>query len=749
MRKQCKIRMLARALIVILIIVAASFLYVSNTQEEARQKAFETLAEVSEQGYARLHLEVQKCTAQLRILADIIEREPGVTNRTMLEHLRPLVSAYGFVRIGIADESGDVITTDGATFNIADREYFKETLSGNSAISNTMLDKVGKGRILVYSVPIYQNQKVNSVLFSTYAVEHYTDTLSTSSFGGEGFSYIVRQNGDCVVGTTHAESIGMDFDNLFKVYGDYAERNRESVETMRKAMAQNQSGGVSIFYIKDKLCYYQPLDINDWYLITLVPTSIVMQGTNKMLIWSYVFVAACVLVVIMLVIDGLRTRLRSYRELERIAYVDELTGGESYMKFRIDVERILCKAPEGHFAMVSLDVDNFQYINDVYGYDEGDEALRYLWRALTRERSAYEVCARVYGDHFVYLAHYQEVHEMDQRFSRILEELGEYHPGNVPAAEYHFSISAGVYPIDFSLIDVDTMVNRARIPQKRIKGLAVAGLNFYTDELHQELIRSKALESRFASALQNKEFQVYFQPKYDLHLGSFHGAEALVRWRTNEGMLSPGAFIPVFERNGDIVALDLYMLDQVCENLRRWINAGLEVTPVSVNVSHLQLVREDFVPVYLAVLERHQIPPWLIEVEFTETIMVRNIARLTSAAEELHAHKLRVLIDDFGSGYSSLGMLKNVPLDVLKLDRSFVIDLDRDQKAKDVVVGALALAHTLGMTVTAEGVETAAQFAFLKNMGCDAIQGFYCAKPMPAQDYERILSNPAQFHQSN
>ena len=744
MQKHNKRRLLVRAMLVILLVLLFSAFYIRWVQRDAQDRTRSMLAEISDQSAGRIELEVQRSFDKLVLLADLVEAEPTVTPAGMLEHLRPLVQKYDFLRLGIADRSGNVQTTDGQRFNIADRDYFKASLRGEPSVSNNLTDKVDGGEILVYSVPVYTDGAISHVLFSTLSLDRYREALSAPTFNGEGFSYIVRRDGARVVGTDHPDTVGLQFENLFDAYCADSPSNAAPTAQLMADMAAGKRGSVRIRFNTEKYVYYHPLSVNDWYLMTVVPNRVVLRDTNRTLLWSYCFLLACVGLVVILVVDSLRVRLGAYRQLEHVAYVDALTGGDTYVKFQMEAERILRKATDGHFAMISLDVDNFQYLNDVFGYDEGDKALRFLWAKLHAFCGPDEACARVYGDHFVFLARYERsIDELSVRFNQMTVLLHEYQPAD--GEDYNFSISVGVYPLQSGDDDIDTMVNRARIPQKRVKGLASSGYEVYTDLLHAELIRAKKLESDFPYALQQEEFEVYYQPKYDLRRACFYGAEALVRWRTADGLLPPGAFIPVFERNGEIVQLDRYMLEHVCRHLAGWRARGIEAQPISVNVSRLQLLRPQFVQEYLGILNAYDIPAALIELEFTETVMVQNTTRLTAAAEELHEHEIHVLIDDFGSGYSSLGMLKNVPLDVLKLDRSFIVDLAEDSKSQDIVSGSLALAHTLGMTVTAEGVETEMQFSFLKNAGCDAIQGYYCARPMPARDYEDILCGKRKF----
>ena len=250
----------------------------------------------------------------------------------------------------------------------------------------------------------------------------------------------------------------------------------------------------------------------------------------------------------------------------------------------------------------------------------------------------------------------------------------------------------------------------------------------------------KTIENGFEDAIKNKEFKVYFQPKFNINANKFDGAEALVRWQKPDGtIISPGMFIPLFEKNGDIIKLDKYVLEETCAKIRKWLDLGYDVSPISVNVSLLQLLDENFVEDHIKTVEKYGIPLNLIEIEFTESILAENESLLISLTKQCKKHGIKVLLDDFGSGYSSLNMLNLLPCDIVKLDKRFVDKLETDDKSKAIVSSAISLAHTLQMSVTAEGVETKNQYDLLKEMHCDKIQGFYCAKPMPEDDYENLI----------
>lgn len=743
MKDAGKRRLLILTGIFLLLILVFAFYYASFLRDEARERTVAVLNELSNQNAAILQAEVDRGLDELQNVAGVVEHFGLQSSTDIVAYLRTLLPAHNYLRMGVAGPDGVAHTTDEQRFSILDRPYFNAAFEGMASVSDALQDKVGGEPIIVYGAPIRLQGEVRFALFATYSVHNYAQALSTPTFDGDGYNYVVTRAGDCVAGSLHAASFGLSFGNFFDRVEQASDRNAQAVQKLRADLNAAKSGVLEFYNEGEgKYVYYQPIGVNDWYILTIVPETVISAQTRGMLSWSYFFILCCTIALILLILANLRTRLAGYVALERMAFVDELTGGPSYNKFKLEARARVKADPQMRHCMVSLDVNNFQYVNDVFGYEEGDAMLRFLYEAIRAGLNEGELAAREYADHFVALVAYRQgIEELQPRFLAFAERLKDYRPA-CGCGAYNLSAAAGVYPVEAGVTDVDAMVNRAKIPQKRIKGNAATLYAVYTDELRRQLLAQKQLENRFDQALAGREFLVFYQPKFNLAHRRFAGAEALVRWRDETGrLLPPGEFVPVFERNGDIVRLDQYVLDTVCQDIRRWLNEGRRVVPVSVNVSRLQLLGEGFVETYLRIINEHQVPLHLIQLEFTESLMVENEQVLISVAEALHRAGVMVLMDDFGSGYSSLNMLKCVPLDVLKLDKRFVDDLGRDEKSSAVVEGAITLTHTLGLTATAEGVETKAQFDILARFGCDDIQGYYCARPMPAVQFEEILTD--------
>ncbi len=421
---------------------------------------------------------------------------------------------------------------------------------------------------------------------------------------------------------------------------------------------------------------------------------------------------------------------------------DRLTSGINYEKFLKDAEELLSYKDELH-AVFYGDILNFKYINDTFGYDVGDKLLMYISQrireAVTNVAGLY---ARVSADNYAVIVPYKDKNDFVETIYAIIDDIGWFE--EIQKANYKPEIYVGIYcsgdDEGSADLSISEMIDRANMAQKSVKGSSEYHIAFYTEEIRERVIAEKELERKMESALANGEFKAYFQPKYEVSTGEIVGAEALVRWDSPEsGFMSPGKFIPLFEQNGFIINLDQYIFETVCKNIRDWIDSGVKVVPISVNVSRLQFYRLDFAKRYTKIKEKYDIPDGILELEFTESIVFENLDILRKIVLSLKKSGFSCSIDDFGSGYSSLNILKNLPMDTLKLDKLFFDDSENMSRDKALISSVINMSRALEMKTVAEGIENWAQVAFLKEIGCDIIQGYVYSEPIPHARFTNLL----------
>ena len=298
--------------------------------------------------------------------------------------------------------------------------------------------------------------------------------------------------------------------------------------------------------------------------------------------------------------------------------------------------------------------------------------------------------------------------------------------------------SCGICIVKDRDIQMSILCDWANLAQKTIKGSLIKQWAFYDKKLRAKQLDERRIENEMDEALNKRQFKVYLQPKHNVQNGSVIGAEALVRWDHPErGFLTPDRFIPLFERNGFIIKLDEYVWEETCRIIKSWLDRGMVAVPVSVNVSRVQVYNPNFYKKLLNIIRRYDIPKKFLEVELTESSFVENTVDLYRGMERLREEGISFSMDDFGSGYSSLNMLKNVPVNTIKLDREFFNESVATQKGKTIIEHTIGMINDLKLQVIAEGVETNEQAAFLNDCGCLAAQGYYYSRPMPVDEFEK------------
>lgn len=436
----------------------------------------------------------------------------------------------------------------------------------------------------------------------------------------------------------------------------------------------------------------------------------------------------------------IRSSEKITENLELARNFDALTGLPTIHKFTKDARILLSTFKTTNFAIIYFDIKNFKYLNDLVGYEEGDFLLKSLAEYLYRMSIGKQICARASADNFVTLLPYQTKEQLKQHIESFMNGFCEEQKSENMVM--NIGISAGVYMIPSDEKDIMSAIDNANIARKLVKNSSMDWLAFYDERMEQEIRKEQAIISNMYTALEHGEFKVFLQPKIDLSSGKISGAEALVRWIKSDGsMLPPDDFIPLFERNGFIVKLDFCIYEQVCELLKKWRENHMISVPISVNVSRVHLYHTDFLDRILALTKEYEIEPSMLEFELTESIFLNNTVSAITIMKELRKLGFCVSIDDFGAGYSSLNLLKDMRTDVLKLDKEFFRAGDMQDEERIIVSSIIRMAKQLHMKVLSEGVETKIQSDFLKAVDCDMAQGYLYAKPLPVREFEELLES--------
>ncbi|MCR5329867.1 MAG: EAL domain-containing protein [Lachnospiraceae bacterium] len=461
--------------------------------------------------------------------------------------------------------------------------------------------------------------------------------------------------------------------------------------------------------------------------------------------------AALFVLVIAIMLYSLISLVRTFRRQKRIVnyfFTDPITGGNNWMWYQIKGDQLLKKwhNRSNNYAVVNLVMVNYSNYCVCHTVASGERLLSLIYAEIKKSLNKKEMCAHNTSASYAMILRYEDANELKARIAALISRLETIEP------DHRFNFQAGISLIDTVLDENDKPVRRKNVNiQDEFSNAGTAraslsdsdesGIAFFDDKIVEDQRWLDRVQEKQAQAVANEEFLVYYQPKYDPRTSELRGAEALIRWQSPDfGFVAPNRFIPIFEKNGFITEIDHYMLSHVARDQRRWLDAGYKCVPVSVNVSRAHFIENDLAEQIRDIVGAANCPHELIELELTESAFFDDKKTMIETINKLKSFGFAVSMDDFGAGYSSLNSLKDMPLDVLKLDADFFRGESSDGRGEIVVSEAIRLAKSLNMRIVAEGVEVREQVDFLAGEGCDMIQGFYFAKPMPGNDFEVRMS---------
>ena len=415
---------------------------------------------------------------------------------------------------------------------------------------------------------------------------------------------------------------------------------------------------------------------------------------------------------------------------------DALTGMYNKDTFYHKTHEFLVTHAGQQYDLVSLDVERFKVINDLFGMDEGDKLLKYLAAHITAyNHKCGGICCRIHADNFISCIP-RTGDERPELYTKLQKAVSQYPLDTI------VELRCGVFHIENHQEPVNIMCDHANMASAQVKGNYLEHIAVYNASHREQMLHEQEIINDMHDALTQEQFAVYIQPKCDVRTGQIIGGEALARWiHPKRGMINPGEFIPVFEKNGFIVQLDQYIWEHTCQFLRHCRDMGYPVYPVSVNLSRISLYYVDTVDILTGLIHKYELRPENLELEVTESAYTQDGGRMYKVLEKLQSLGFKILMDDFGSGYSSLNMLKEAPVDILKMDMYFCMGSDCKNRGKRILTSIVEMAKQLEFKVIAEGVETEVQLGILREIGCDYAQGFYFYKPMGLTDYTNLIMN--------
>lgn len=739
------IRIAVTAFLVICIIMGLlCYKYYRKLEETVKDESNGYLQEISTQLGENASRIISDNFSVLGTISTVL-KNAGVTT---YEQLQPIVqeqqSYWNYQEIFLVDKSGVAYGSYGKTVTLASDTYLQDVITNKKQAMSPSQIINGTERV-VFAIPL-NNMLIDGTdmraLVASYDTTTFDQILSMSAFDQKAYAQIIQKDGSVVIRSSSKSAEQLGYNVLNSLSGATMDAG-DSFEQLKDDIANGKSGTIG-FTLNNERNYmaYTPLKAQEWCLLTFVPVSVVSAKSELLMNITLLLCGIVTLSFAALSVFLVTSFYRHKRKLEQIAYVDPVTGGNTIQRFYQLAKIILNSLDKSQFALIYINVEKFKVLNEQFGRNVCDEMLRNINKGVSKELSDNECIGRLSADNFCLLVEYQDEAVLLKRLTQWYTNAARFgnsgdHVWLSPIIEF------GVFVISNDTMPFNQMIDRAKLALRETMRELHGKLHYaiYDDAVRMQLFREKQLEDMMEDALKNREFKVYLQPKYLTQTEQIGGAEALVRWMCpKEGMIYPDEFISLFEKNGFILQLDLWVFEEVCRTIRGWLNEGLEPVKISVNCSRIHLRNDRFLDKYVEICTRCGVPAKYIEIELTENVVFENVDYLSKIIDSIHTAGFGCSMDDFGSGYSSLNLIQDIPVDTIKLDKIFFRNSSRDIARTESVVGSiLSMSKLLSMETVAEGVEERQQVDMLKRLGCSYIQGYFFAKPMPIIEFEKLL----------
>ncbi len=672
--------------------------------------------------------------------------------QSVADFLSSHISDYSYRRLVFAYPDGHTVRFQKDAGRLSSIDWsndkrFIEAILGDMVFAETKRDiETGEGYVNEYGVPVHdKNGKILGVLGAQVYADNYMKILSFNNYNKQGYSYIIDRDGNFLI---KPDRDGNKESNFF-------DRDLKLIGTTKEevlGLLNEKNHGTFMFKYNGQkyAACFAIVDNPNRYVMTIVPFGVLMLHINRLLSGLVMIVITISLLLLFLLYYNNKLISRHEKVVYDIAFVDKITGGSNKNQFALKAREILNNNPDKKYAMICVEITKFRALNELYGVENANKILMDFYNLIKNNLQEGSICARDHASTFAILYQYDREEFIAKYFvDKILDEVNMYNKNFMQLISKTTGVTLssklalvfGVYIINEKTETIDQMYERANIAKRTIGENVYNVCRFYDDTLRAKILQEKTIEDEMLSALADKQFRMYLQPKFNLETKELAGAEALVRWiHPVKGLIPPMNFIPLFERNGFVKEVDKYIWKEACRFLSERQKKGEKLFPISVNVSRIHMDDDKFIDELILLTRKYEIDTKYLELELTESACFNNEKRFMEAIQSLKKFGFIVSMDDFGTGYSSLNMLRSLPMDVLKLDRGFIKDTIQDAKGQIVTRSIIEMANKLNMITVAEGIETAEQAEFLKSIGCKIAQGFLYGKPVDSKEFVEIFT---------
>lgn len=715
-------------------------IYLSNAMKTA---AFEQISAETNEYNKRIHDQIDTDYQIINTFSSIVGESGLMDNPDFPEMLDNANNQNDFLTMIYMDSDGTGVAATlekGVTENISLSELQPEVqnvleaaLEGQYSMSSLIYGQISNEAVFVYGTPVYQGSDIAGALAFSDKVEIFEEILNGDGvLGGYGYINMINEGGDFIVHSEN-DTIGKDLDNIFsEPYFTESE-----AEAAKDALEKDGELKFSFSYGRDSYeAVIQEVGINNWYLFSV--SDVEISGKQVYLIGRIIgsVFGAIMILTLFLLIYGRRLMKRNSHELKNIAYHDPLTSAYNFTGFRKTVEKRI--ASDRNYSIISLNVHQFKFINEIFGKDMADKLLYRISECIKDNSLREDIVGRESGDKFYVYTAETDAEKLTRRLKKIMGDITDKSVEGYGDYEILMYCGVAVAAEDGQKDTLDEMMTHIMLALDCAKKIHQNNIWFFDKELHIKEVMDNYVETHMNQALKDEEFRLFLQPQVLLEREKVTSAEALVRWIKSDGeMVCPNQFIPLFEANGFCVQLDLYMVNIVCRQIRAWMDQGLEPVHVSINQSKRVIYEKDYIALLTEIVDRYQVPSNLITIEILEGLALENAGEINRKIEELQRRGFQVSLDDFGSEYSSLNTLSKLRIDELKLDRWFLqaVTSPNSEKVRLIMEKVIEIAHKLRISMVVEGVETEEDHELIKTLKCDYGQGFYYSRPVSAKEF--------------
>lgn len=669
---------------------------------------------------------ISSLTTSLELLADLLKQTPDSDINKILEENQKKLD---FNNLFIVDKDGVSYPDSSSLVNLS---KLSSAFEGESNLIYT------NKNALIFASPIDNENKIDKVLVGIRDCKNIQDLIVPTTFNDKGTVAIIDSMGNITVAPNQLASKISTTDiftkDVYQAITTNFDKNKKDIKNGKpKTIHITNSNKISL------IISYNNIPANDWTLLTIAPTELISENSNHYVIYNFIL-AACLIVFFTISIYLILLFWNKQKNnLEKIAYTDPFTSGLNTEGFIKECKQLIKEMIPYSYVIIFLDINKFKLFNQKYGFDNGDNILQHIYKVLVENIKSNELAYRSESDHFFLCLNESDKDVIQARLNNIISQINTF-VQNINSAS-SLKISQGACFIADHNSDINMIQNYARLACKI--NSKKSNCTYYDSEIMDIIKKEHELNELFEDSIINKDFKMYLQPKVDIDNNTIGGAEALVRWHIpGRGMIFPSDFIPLFEKNEKIITLDLYIFEEVCIFLKDWISQNQKPFPISVNVSRVHFRDKNFLDKFYSIKQKYSIPDNLIELELTESILFdyQEIDIIQKTINQIHDYGFLCSLDDFGSGFSSLGLLKDFSVDGLKMDKIFFDDIT-SKKSKCIISTLIELAKNLNIYVVAEGIETIEQLDFLKSIKCDMVQGYIYSKPLPVNEFIDWINN--------